>query len=405
MTAPPLPLEDAQARLFALAAPLPLERCDVAGAVGRYLAQPLTARRTHPPADLSAMDGYAVAAGDLSGPWRVIGESAAGHPFAGRISRGEAARISTGALMPEGCGAVIVQEDIARSGERVALTGEGPKPEAKHVRRAGLDFAEGQPLLAEGTRLGPAQAALAIAGGHKHVPVRRRPLVAVLDSGDELCPEDERCEPHQVPASNGLMLAAMARSLPCDVRRIGPVPDDLDALATALDRARDADVIVTSGGASVGDHDLIRPALEACGATLDFWRVAIKPGKPLLVATRPTARSRQVILGLPGNPGSTFVTAFLFLLPLLRALLGSAEPLPRRISARLGAPLGRTGPRREFLRARWDGSTIAPLHLQDSGVLGSLAMSNALIDRPADAEAAISGQDVTGFLLQNGGIA
>ena len=241
------------------------------------------------------------------------GESAAGHPFTGRLSKGEAARISTGAIMPDGAGAVLLQENATRDGELLSLNGEGD-PTARHIRRAGFDFPEGDVLLKKGTAIGPAQLALAISGGHGALPMHRRPSLAVLDSGDELSADPENCGAHQIPASNGPAIAALARPFVSQVQRIGPVQDTMEAMLEGLDRASAADVIVTSGGASVGDHDLVRPALEKWGATIDFWRVAIKPGKPLMVARR----GEQVILGLPGNPVSSFVTAYLFLLPLLR---------------------------------------------------------------------------------------
>jgi molybdopterin molybdotransferase len=405
MRQPPLELEEAQARLLALAVPLPIEHVDVESALGRYLAAPVAARRTHPATDLSAMDGYAVVSGDLTGPWQIVGESAAGHPFSGEVRPGEAVRISTGAVLPAGAGAVILQEDLARAGDRITLSGESPSPPDKHIRRCGLDFALTSDVLPVGVRIGPAQAALALSAGHSHIAVRRAPRVAVLDSGDELAIDLESCAPHQVPASNGVMLAAMARAQCCVVDRIGPVPDDMAALTAALDRAGEADVIVTSGGASVGDHDLVRPALAAWGANLDFWRVAIKPGKPILVATRGQEHARQIILGLPGNPVSSHVTAFLFLLPLLRALLGAAAPLPRRIRTSLAGPLGPGGPRREFLRANWDGESIAPQAIQDSGALTPLAASNALIERSARAPAAAAGDAAYAYLLESGGIA
>ncbi|HUD27482.1 MAG TPA: molybdopterin molybdotransferase MoeA [Novosphingobium sp.] len=407
MKVPPIPLEDAQARLLALVEPLPVEHVDVEGAVGRYLAQPLHARRTQPAADLSAMDGYAVAAGDLAGPWRIVGESAAGHPYAGKLVRGEAVRISTGAILPADADAVIVQEDLETHGEHLALTGEAPEPPHKHIRRRGMDFAESGAVLPAGTHIGPAQAALAIAAGHRHLPVRRMPRVAVIDSGDELAADPECCEPHQIPASNGAMLVALARPFSAEIRRLGPVADRLDALAEAFASASDADVIVTSGGASVGDHDLVRPALEQWGAAIDFWRVAMKPGKPILVATRhraSTSGGLQIILGLPGNPVSTFATAYQFLLPLLRELQGANRPLPMQVTTRLGSPLRANGPRREFLRGWWDGERVAPHTLQDSGALASLAASNVLIDRPSFAAAAEAGDEVRIFLLQNGGI-
>ncbi len=398
--AAPLPLEEAQARLLALATPLPVERVDLDSALGRWLAEPLRARRTQPAADLSAMDGYALRADDLAGPWRVIGESAAGHPYAGALQLGEAVRIATGALLPDGAGAVVIQEDCARDGDRLMLTGD-PVAAGHHIRRTGLDFSDGDVLLAAGTRFGPAQIALALVAGHSHVAVHRLPRIAVIDTGDELAADPEDCARHQVPASNGAMLAAMLRAVPCEIQRIGPVPDRRDALLAALGLAEGADVIVTSGGASVGDHDLLQPALAAWGAEIDFWKVAIKPGKPLLVATC----GEQLIVGLPGNPVSSYVTAFFFVLPLLRALSGAATPLPRSLLARLDGNCAAGGARREFIRARWDGFTVTPQTNQDSGALGSLAASNALIDRPAGAPAAAHDGNVLVFPFENGGIA
>ncbi|MBO0749782.1 MAG: molybdopterin molybdenumtransferase MoeA, partial [Porphyrobacter sp.] len=224
---------------------------------------------------------------------------------------------------------------------------------------------------------------------------------AVLDSGDELAADPAGCAPHQLPASNGAMLAAMAAPYALSIMRLGPVPDRLDALLAALDQAADTDVIVTSGGASVGDHDLVRPALEQWGATIDFWRVAMRPGKPLLVARR----GRQWVLGLPGNPVSSYVTAFLFLLPLLRALGGAGDPLPRGMTMRLGAALPATADRTEFVRARLQGDSLLPLNEQDSSALAALASADALIERPANAPAADKGAFIRAYWLENGGMA
>lgn len=405
MREPPIPLEEAQAQLLALVAPLPVEHVHVEEALGRYLAEPLLARRTQPATALSAMDGYAVTAGDMTGPWQVVGESAAGHPYTGAIRPGEAVRISTGAVLPSDATAVIVQEDLARQGDRLTLTGEAPSPVDKHIRPRGLDFVEGAQILGAGVRVGPAQLALALSAGHARLPVRRRPQVLVMDSGDELSADPEACGGHQIPASNGAMLAAMARGVACDVRRVGPVPDDLDALAAAFGQAAEADVIVTSGGASVGDHDLIKPALEAWGARIGFWRVAIKPGKPILVATPESGGKQQIILGLPGNPVSSHVTAYLFMLPLLRALLGAARPFPLATRLRLAEPLPANGSRRTFLRASTDGTTVTSQNVQDSSALASLAASNVLIDRAANAPAIAEGETVACFWLENGGTA
>lgn len=401
MRTPPLPLAEAQARLLALAPQLPVEHRAVTECLGHYLAAPIAARRTQPAAPLSAMDGYALRSADLPGPWQVIGESAAGHPFSGTVSPGQAVRISTGAIVPDGADMVLLQEDAGRDGEALFLTGEPPFPPERHIRTAGMDFSAEAPLLTAGERLGPAQIALAIAGGHGHLPVRRPLKLTVIDSGDELVPAGHPLASHQLPASNGPMLCAMAAALPTVVRHTGPIADRLDDLATALDAAQDADVIVTSGGASVGDHDLVRPALEAVGASIDFWRVGIKPGKPLLVATR----GDQLILGLPGNPASAYVTAFLFLLPLLRAALGARQALPVTIPARLATAMDKGGSRMEFLRARWNGAEVALDPLQDSGALTPLARANALIVREAGAEVKKVGANVPIYLLDNGGIA
>lgn len=397
-----LSLAEAQARLLALAGPLPVERVPVDQALGRYLAEPLLAARTQPPADLSAMDGYAMRSADLPGPWRVIGESACGHPFAGTVGTGEAVRIATGGLLPRGADMVLIQEDAAREGEHLRLTGTPPSPPGRHIRRTGMDFAADDLLLGAGARIGPAQLALVLSAGHGAVAVRRKPQLAIIDSGDELATDPGICAIHQIPASNGAMLAALVQTAtPCSIARMGPVPDRLDALTAALDQASGADVIITSGGASVGDHDLIRPALAAWGADIDFWKVAIKPGKPIMIARRGT----QLVVGLPGNPVSSHVTAFLFVLPLLRALAGSSQPLPSQFEATLAEDLPVNGPRQEFLRASFEGNVIRPRGNQDSSALGALARANALIDRPANAPPARAGERVPVYLLENGGIA
>lgn len=397
-----LELAEAQLLLLAEARLLPIERVLVGDALGRYLTEPLRARRTQPAADVSAMDGYALRAGELPGPWRIVGESAAGHPFGGEVGAGQAVRISTGALMPSGAGMVLIQEDARREDTMLTLTGTPPSPADKHIRRCGSDFREGTALLEAGTRLGPAQLALALAAGHSHLAVRRVPRVVVIDSGDELASDPLDCPVHQVPASNGAMLAALIGSaVPAEITRIGPVADRIEDFAGAFAGADGADVIVTSGGASVGDHDLLQPALAAWGAQTAFWKVAIKPGKPLLVARK----EAQVLVGLPGNPVSSMVTAYLFVLPLLRAMLGAASPLPCPLTARLGADLPAGDARREFLRGVWDGETVVPRTKQDSGALASLAAANVLIERPPLAPAAPAGTPVPVYWLGNGGIA
>lgn len=395
---PPIPHEEAQARLLAMAEPLGSERLPTGEVAGRYLASPLTANRTQPPADLSAMDGYAVRADELSGPWQVVGESAAGHPFGQALAPGEAIRISTGALMPPGDGAVLLQENAVREGDALRLNGEDSAT-ARHIRRKGLDFTHGDTLLAAGARMSPAALALALAGGHGSLEVGRLPRIAVLDSGDELAAHPEAAAPHQIPASNGTMLAAMCKGLVSGIDRLGPVPDTMEAMRAALTQADKADVLVTSGGASVGDHDLVRPALEEWGAEIAFWRIAMKPGKPLLIARK----GAQFVVGLPGNPVSSIVTAYLCLLPLLRRLAGAAQPLPRAITLPTLDALPPTGTRAEFVRARMGDGGVALLGQQDSSALRALAASEALIARPAHAGETKAGDMVPVYLLSGGG--
>ncbi len=390
----PLALEEAQARLLALAPVLPAESIATEAALGRVLAQDLHANRTQPPADLSAMDGYAL--GPSDGPWALVGESRAGAPFAGVIAPQECVRISTGANVPEGGTRVLLQEDASVTDGMVTAS-EVP-PTGRHIRLRGFDFHGGDLLLPRGTRLNAGRIALALSGGHGSVSVTRPVRVAVLDSGDELSADPANCLPHQIPASNGAMIAAMLAPLGCEVLRLGPVGDDMAALEAALARAEGADILVTSGGASVGDHDLIKPALANWGAETAFWRVAIKPGKPLLVATRGT----QVILGLPGNPVSSFVTAFLFALPLVRALQGDGAPLPAALIMQAGEPLPAIGPRREFLRAVIEGGAVRLAGSQDSSALSALAAADCLIDRAAHAPAAEAGEALRVFPLRIG---
>lgn len=397
---PLIPLDEAQARLLAQVEPLAAEPVVLAEADGRTLFADLIARRTQPAVDLSAMDGYAVRADDLAGPWSVVGESAAGHPFDRELVAGEAIRISTGALMPPGPGAVLLQEDARRVEDRVQLTGDDA-PVARHIRRQGFDFGAGDTLLNEGTRLNPARIALALMAGESGAAVHRLPRVAIIDSGDELAWDPATALPHQIPASNGAMLAAMVAPYAAQVVRVGPVADKLDALVNAFETAAQCEVLVTSGGASVGDHDLVRPALERWGATIDFWRIALRPGKPLMVARK----SHRYIIGLPGNPVSSHVTAFLFVLPLLRALAGARQCLPQALSLPLAAALPPVGNRTEFVRARLVDGAVTPISEQDSSALRALAGADLLVRREIGAAPAPAGTMVAAYLLGNGGIA
>jgi len=387
----PLSLEEAQRRLLALAAPLAVETIPITDAAGRWLAEDVAALRTQPAADLSAMDGYAIRFADLPGPWVVIGESAAGNGFSEGVGAGQAVRIFTGAPLPEGADTVAIQEDVTRDGDRLTLTRDGPKAAGQHVRPCGSDFAEGAPVAHAGDCLTPARLALLIMAGHASLPVRRRPRVAILSTGNELVPPGEPVTGVAIPASNGAMLAAMIAPFGVDIVDFGIARDDREQLQRAFSGLKDIDVLLTSGGASVGDHDLVKPALEAAGAALDFWKVAIKPGKPLMAGRL----GETLVLGLPGNPVSAFVTAHLFALPLVRHLAGSHDPLPTTIQTKLHGNLPATGKRAEFLRATFDGASVAPLAGQDSAALAMLAGANALITRPIGAPPAAPGEDVT----------
>jgi molybdopterin molybdotransferase len=387
--------EEAQARILALGRPVAVETAPLLTAANRWAARDIIAQRTQPARDLSAMDGYAIRFADLPGPWRVTGESAAGSPFDGHVGAGEAARIFTGAAVPDGADSIIIQEEVARDGDVLTLTGEGPPREGAHIRRAGSDFGNGDRLIAAGDVLNPATLALAAMGGYGSVDVHRHIRVAMLSTGDELVPVGTDASDDRLPNSNAPMLAAMLGTLPVEIVDLGIVPDDRAALAAAFRRSHDCDILVTTGGASVGDRDLVRPVLLDLGATLDFWKVAMRPGKPLMAGTL----GETIVLGLPGNPVSAFATATLFLLPLVRHLSGARDALPRWIAASCNAPMPAVGPRTDFIRARWDGSALAPLPSTDSGVLSSLAKADALIVRAAGSEALNSGQPVEAILL------
>lgn len=383
-----LSYEDALARLLAACEPVPPLDLPLAEAAGLALAENLTARLTQPPFPSSAMDGYAVRWADMPGPWRVVGESAAGRGFAGEVGAGETARIFTGAPLPQGADTVIVQEEVRREDDLLTLTGEGPPRVGAHIRVAGKDFSAGERLISAGTRLSPQHLGLAAASGHGSLSIRR-PRVAIIATGDELVPPGAVPQTDQIVSSNGVMLAALLRAAGAEVRDLGIFPDDLDAIAKGLSAAGNADLIVTIGGASVGDHDLVQAALKDAGAALDFWKVAIKPGKPLIAGSLGRAR----VLGLPGNPVSAFVCAVLFALPMLARMAGSTNADPVT-TARLLAPLPANGNRRDHLRARLTADGVRAFDAQDSSMLGVLAGANALIIRPEGAPAVEAGTDV-----------
>ncbi|MDP3547931.1 MAG: molybdopterin molybdotransferase MoeA, partial [Phreatobacter sp.] len=349
------------------------------------------AARSQPPEDVSSMDGYAVRAADLPGRLTVIGEAAAGHAFAGTVEAGTAVRIFTGAPVPGGADTVVMQEDAERDGETVAIPVAGNA--GRFIRRRGLDFAAGETGLTAGTPMNPRRLALAAAMNHAMVPVHRKPRVAILSTGDELVEPGTAPAPGQIVSSNALALAAIVRRSGGLPTHLGIAPDRLDA---TLDRVRQArlaghDVLVTSGGASVGEYDLMREVIAAEGTALGFWKIAMRPGKPLLMADLGPMR----VLGLPGNPVASFVCAMLFLVPLLRRLGGQPDDAGASEEAILGADVPANDLRADHLRARLTndhGRLIAtPSAIQDSSMIRVLAESDALILRAPHAPAAQAG--------------
>ena len=381
-----LTLDEARSRLMAGVRRLATERVPLrADAAGRVLQEDLAAREPIPGFDHSAMDGYAVAVADVAGepPFtlRVSGESRAGRE-APALDPGTACRIFTGSPIPARADAVLMQEHVARGGDELRFDTLPTK--GQHVRRAGEDLARGALAMAAGTRLTPPSLALAAMLGRAEVVVSRRPRVTIHCTGDELRAPGAEPRPASIPESNSAPLAALARQAAADVRVAPIVHDDPETTRQAIEEALDGtDVLLTVGGVSVGDHDVVRGALEAAGVALDFWRVAIKPGKPLAVGKT----DRAHVLGLPGNPASALVAFLLFGMPLLRALQGDAHPVPAPTVVRLAAGRPRPRDRLELARAslRPDGDRFAA-HAhgnQASGAATSLAQSDGVALIPA----------------------
>jgi molybdopterin molybdotransferase len=391
-----LPVEEALRRVLDGATPLGSESVDLLGAAERVLAEDVTAQLTQPPFDASAMDGYAVRAADVGkapAELRIIGESNAGGPFAGTVGTGEAARIFTGASVPRGADAVVIQEDTERAGDK--LTVREPASTGANIRRAGGDFRQGDVLLRAGRLLDASAITLAAAGGHAKLKVRRPPRIAILATGDELVEPGAGPGPGQIVSSNPYGLAALIKRFGGEARLLGIAGDTLEALETKLAMGADADVLVTIGGASVGDRDLVKPALEARGMALDFWKVAVRPGKPMLFGRLDAQR----VLGLPGNPLSCLIAARIFLVPLIFRLLGRTDAPLREQAAVLAHPLEANGPRQHYMRA-----TVTPgaagllpvtaLTTQDSAHMSALAAADVLIVRAPNAPAAAAGETV-----------
>ncbi|MGF6156857.1 molybdopterin molybdotransferase [Ensifer sp. KUDG1] len=391
-----LSVEDALERILHGAMPPQLtELVSLHDALARVLSQDIPARVTHPAFDNSAMDGYAVRHRDIEtigSELTVIGQSAAGHGFKGEMKAGEAVRIFTGAPVPSGADTVIIQEDTERlPGNRIRTTfvpGKG-----RHIRTAGQDFIAGEAGLSAGDVLDAGRLTLAAGMNHASLPVFKRPRIAILATGDELVAPGSKPGNDQIIASNSFGVAAIARDNGAEVIDLGIVRDDRDAIGAEIGRAQaaDVDVIVTLGGASVGDHDLVQSTLIACGMTLDFWRIAMRPGKPLMVGQL----GKATVLGLPGNPVSSLVCALLFLEPLTRKL-ARLPSRDRLTTARLASPLPGNDVRQDYVRARLtrdsDGALLAhPFSRQDSSMMKVFAQSDCLIVRPPHAGEAPAG--------------
>lgn len=401
-----LPVEEALKRLLDKAGPVAAgQTVPLMMANGRVLAKPVAARLTQPPFDASAMDGYAVRSADVAAigsRLKVIGESAAGHGFAGELQAGEAVRIFTGAPVPAGADAVLLQEDaVVRDGGFVENTFSPEK--GRHIRPRGQDFTEGEVILDAGTVLDPGRLLVAAGMNHPVLEVYRKPLVAIVATGDELLPPGSTLGPHQIVASNTFSVSALAAAAGAEVLDLGIVPDRPQLIAAAVERAigAEADVLVTLGGASVGDHDLVQSTLKDVGMELDFWRIAMRPGKPLMVGSLGTMR----VLGLPGNPVSSMVCATLFLEPLI-ARLGHLPARSRERKATTATALAENDHRQDYLRAsarrKADGTlAVTSYGKQDSSQMKVFANSDVLIVRPPDAPPLPAGAECSVLLLRD----
>lgn len=398
-----LPVEEALRLLLEEAEPLSGESVPLAAAAFRVLAEPVAALRTQPPFDASAMDGYAVRAADIASvppKLKVIGDAPAGRRFAGKLGAGEAVRIFTGAPIPDGADTILIQEN-ARILPDGTVEVTAPTAAGQHIRRAGLDFEEGELLLEKGRILDPAALSLAASANHAALPVIRKPLVGILATGDELLPPGSDPGPDQIIASNAYGVAAIAAAAGAEVLDLGIVPDRKNLIAAALRQAfaRNADIVVTLGGASVGDHDLVREVLEELGVEIGFWMVAVRPGKPLMFGRN--ARTR--ILGLPGNPVASLVCSHLFLKPLIARLAGR-EHRPDLRDAMLATPMAANDLREDYVRAvvteTESGPVATPFPIQDSSMLKTLAAANALIVREPHAPASDRGASCKVLMLR-----
>jgi molybdopterin molybdotransferase len=389
-------VEEALNRILAgIGGPMPAEEVPLTAGLGRILAEDVTARLTQPPVAVSAMDGYAVRAVDVATvPARltVIGMAPAGRPFNGSIGPGQAVRIFTGAAVPDGADAVVIQEDTEAAGNTVTVR-EGA-PAGRFIRPAGLDFRAGSVGLTAGKRLTSRDIGLAAAMNRPWLRLRRRPRVAILSTGDELVNPGESPQAGQIVSSNAFGLAAFVTAEGGEPLMLGISPDDPQQLLQSIEAAAGADLLVTSGGASVGEHDLIANALGAAGMELDFWKIAMRPGKPLLFGRL----GRMPVLGLPGNPVSSLVCAIVFLRPALAAMLGQKAGGSSETTARLGRDLPENDRRQDYLRSELTvdpkGLVATPFERQDSAMLSLLVRAGCLVIRPPHAAAARAGEAV-----------
>jgi molybdopterin molybdotransferase len=391
-------VDDAVARIVAAFAPVGVETVRVGDAAGRVLAQDVRAKANQPPDDVSSMDGYAVRASDAAAgaTLHVIGSAPAGHPFAGSLGAGEAVRIFTGGAVPGGADAIVIQEDTRAEGDRVVINEAAAR--GRYIRPAGLDFKAGDVLAMAGTRPTARALSLVAAGDVAEVVVRKKPRVVFVATGDELSRPGEPRKPGGIVASSGYALAAMIAAWGGDAVDLGILPDTADAVASIADKAAGADLVVTLGGASVGDHDLVQRALGPRGFALDFWKIAMRPGKPLIFGRL----GGVPLLGLPGNPVSTLVCATLFLKPALAAMLDTRHAAVV-VTAKLSGDLKENDGRQDYLRARitlHDGERVAEAFaMQDSSMLGVFARADGLIVRVPHAAAANVGDMVEVLLL------
>ena len=380
-------VSEALDRLFALAPVLPCEEVPLIRAAGRVMRASVTARRDQPPFSASAMDGYGVAEAAPGMVFDVVGESAAGARFEGRVEAGQAVRIFTGAPVPEGVKTVVIQEDVDRSGDRVTITDRLGKGD--NIRPCGTDFRDGSRFEAP-RLLKPRDVALLASMNVPRVEVARRPRVAIITTGDELVMPGEAPGPDQIIASNTFGLHALLSQLGAEPRLLPIARDNADSLRTVLDLADDADLVVTIGGASVGDHDIVALLAEEMGLERAFHKVAMRPGKPLMSGKL----GRAMMIGLPGNPVSAMVCGYVFIAPVINAMLGlPAAPAAREQSV-LTAPLDANGPREHYMRARRTGAGVAAFERQDSSLLSVLGEADALIVRPPNDPARTAGDRV-----------